>query len=272
MDFLRNTVAFGMLLALISPAARAGDNAPWPVVRAGGASSAHGERRTGELPNTYGTIPISYVQVSSEGFRALDSSTPFAATDPRIGSPTNSFIWGTTVNTDAVFVASLSLPSGAKLVYLELDLCDTNSTWSGDVQGTLFQCAFGGDNCTSVPFLATGFFEGCGTNLNEDISGSNITVNNYLNHYFLLAQTFVGDNSNGIGGMIVGYTLQVSPPPGSATFLDVPTSSPIFRFVEALVASGITAGCDATHYCPGNPITRGQMAVFLATALGLQWQ
>jgi hypothetical protein len=25
-------------------------------------------------------------------------------------------------------------------------------------------------------------------------------------------------------------------------------------------------------YCPDNPVTRGQMAVFLATALGLHWK
>lgn len=34
--------------------------------------------------------------------------------------------------------------------------------------------------------------------------------------------------------------------------------------------SGITAGC-GTGYCPDNPVTRGQMAVFLTKALGLYW-
>jgi len=63
----------------------------------------------------------------------------------------------------------------------------------------------------------------------------------------------------------------VSPPPGSADFLDVPTSSPQFQFIEALYHSGITAGCGGGNYCPNNPLTRGQMAVFLAKALGLHW-
>jgi hypothetical protein len=65
---------------------------------------------------------------------------------------------------------------------------------------------------------------------------------------------------------------QVSPAPALATFPnDVPTGHPLFRFVEALAASGVTGGCGGGTYCPDAPITRGQMAVFLAAALGLQW-
>ena len=41
--------------------------------------------------------------------------------------------------------------------------------------------------------------------------------------------------------------------------------------VEALAASGITAGCGGGDYCPGATLTRRQMAVFLAKALGLNW-
>ena len=63
----------------------------------------------------------------------------------------------------------------------------------------------------------------------------------------------------------------VSPPPASADFGDVPTSSPQFQFIEALYQSGITAGCGGGNYCPNSPLTRGQMAVFLAKALGLHW-
>ena len=74
--------------------------------------------------------------------------------------------------------------------------------------------------------------------------------------------------------MIVGYVLQVSPAPGTASFNDVPTSHPFFQFIEALSQAGVTGGCQANPplYCPDAPLTRGQMAVFLAKALGLQWQ
>jgi S-layer homology domain len=58
-----------------------------------------------------------------------------------------------------------------------------------------------------------------------------------------------------------------------ADFNDVPTSHPFFQFIEALYHAGITGGCQTAPpmYCPDAPLTRGQMAVFLAKGLGLQW-
>jgi hypothetical protein len=75
----------------------------------------------------------------------------------------------------------------------------------------------------------------------------------------------------GIGGVRIIWQRQVSPAPGSATFNDVPTTDPAFQHIEALVASGITAGCGGGNYCPDASLTRRQMAVFLAKALGLHW-
>jgi len=71
----------------------------------------------------------------------------------------------------------------------------------------------------------------------------------------------------------VVWTRQVSPPPATATFNDVPTDHRFFQFVEALAESGITGGCNAAPplFCPDDPLTRGQMAAFLAKGLGLQW-
>jgi hypothetical protein len=81
----------------------------------------------------------------------------------------------------------------------------------------------------------------------------------------------VNDPELELGGVRAAWNRQVSPAPGVATFTDVPTSHPQFQFIEALVAAGITAGCGGGNYCPTNPLTRGQMAVFLAKALGLHW-
>ena len=75
----------------------------------------------------------------------------------------------------------------------------------------------------------------------------------------------------GLYNITIRYRLQVSPAPGVATFNDVPTGHPFFQFVEALAASGITAGCGGGNFCPDQPLTRGQMAVFLAKALGLHF-
>jgi hypothetical protein len=39
--------------------------------------------------------------------------------------------------------------------------------------------------------------------------------------------------------------------------------------IEAIYKAGITTGCDLNHYCPNDPVTRGQMATFLARTAGL---
>jgi hypothetical protein len=58
-----------------------------------------------------------------------------------------------------------------------------------------------------------------------------------------------------------------APPPATGTvFPDVPANSFAAAWVEALAAEGITGGCGGGNYCPGNPVTRQQMAVFLLKA------
>ncbi len=61
----------------------------------------------------------------------------------------------------------------------------------------------------------------------------------------------------------------VPPPCVTPTFGDVPCSSGFSRWVDELALRGITAGCGGGNYCPDNPVTRGQMAVFLVTTFGL---
>ena len=65
------------------------------------------------------------------------------------------------------------------------------------------------------------------------------------------------------------------PPEATGMFDDVPVTGPAahpFRnWIEQLAREGITAGCSASpaRYCPDTPVTRGQMAVFLARAFNL---
>ena len=92
-----------------------------------------------------------------------------------------------------------------------------------------------------------------------------------LVRYRLLAITPPYTGGTRIRMAVVFWKRQVSPAPQTATFNDVPVNDPAFQFVEALVASGITVGCGAGNYCPEAPLTRRQMAVFLAKALGLHW-
>jgi hypothetical protein len=50
---------------------------------------------------------------------------------------------------------------------------------------------------------------------------------------------------------------------GSEIYNDVPASSPFCPFIEELSRRGITGGCAPGLFCPGDPVTRQQMAVFL---------
>jgi S-layer homology domain len=63
-----------------------------------------------------------------------------------------------------------------------------------------------------------------------------------------------------------------TPPACSGTvFGDVPCPGGAFvDWINQLHSEGITGGCGGGDYCPGSSITRGQMAVFLTRAFGLQ--
>ncbi len=59
---------------------------------------------------------------------------------------------------------------------------------------------------------------------------------------------------------------------GTGIFKDAacsPTPAFAVDWIEQLSRDGITAGCGGGNYCPGSPVTRAQMAVFLAKAFGL---
>jgi hypothetical protein len=222
---------------------------------------------------TYGTSTVSYLRVPAVAFLPFDSDLAYSGT---FGAR-----WGTTG--PSVFYAPLSLPQGARIVSLDLDFTDTNATQA--LTGNLTVCDRFGTNCTFHPAQAAGpadcnfagficsgdaFAGGAGTET-ADLTPDDLTVDNVGNSYFLRFDTIPTDGSVRGAGILVGYLLQVSPAPGVATFGDVPTNHPFFQYVEALAASGITAGCGSGNFCPDNPLTRGQMAVFLSIALGLQW-
>ena len=57
-----------------------------------------------------------------------------------------------------------------------------------------------------------------------------------------------------------------APPPCTGVFPDVACPSTFADWIEQLAAEGITGGCGGGNYCPDNPVTRQQMAVFLLKA------
>jgi hypothetical protein len=59
------------------------------------------------------------------------------------------------------------------------------------------------------------------------------------------------------------------PPPATGVFADAPTTHWAAAWIEQLATEGITGGCGNNNYCPGSPVTRGQMAVFLVKNFNL---
>jgi hypothetical protein len=51
--------------------------------------------------------------------------------------------------------------------------------------------------------------------------------------------------------------------PASPYFTDVGTNHPYFPWIQKMEQLGITSGCGPATYCPDDPVTRGQMAVFI---------
>ena len=213
---------------------------------------------------------------SVESLYVVDSSELYPLAPGNHYAVFNGWLRYSTALAGLAFIAPLHLPSGAQITSLRLDYYDASP--AGRALGLLVKCDYRGQNCSFISGEA-----GCGTTICSDtagadgygtvvtpVSGSG-TVDNFANRYYLAAGNDVTDGSVAISQFVVGYVLQVSPAPDLATFADVPTSHPFFQFVEALAASGITGGCGGGNYCPDAPLTRGQMAVFLAKALGLEF-
>jgi hypothetical protein len=60
------------------------------------------------------------------------------------------------------------------------------------------------------------------------------------------------------------------PSVGASTgFADVSVNHWAAAWIKQLAAEGITGGCGSGNYCPGRPVTRAEMAIFLVKVFGL---
>jgi S-layer homology domain len=81
---------------------------------------------------------------------------------------------------------------------------------------------------------------------------------------------FAQGTTRGEMTVALAQALAINNPPacvaGQEMFDDVPASSPFCPFIEELSRRGVTGGCGSGNFCPGDPVTRQQMAVFLVKA------
>jgi S-layer homology domain len=237
--------------------AQAGSGAGEPVLAA-----VEHELRAPE----WGTVGRSAVVKSALDFVPPDSSITYGDFNAggvfRFQTSAVAFDWW----------GGVDLPNGAIIDRVEFHACDTTATGRfvfGLARFTL--PGQGGANVT--PTGSTGLPETPGCAVFSLLPSAPPVVVNSATETYAFFFTFQGDFSTAIkaGSMRVVYRLQVSPIPLTETFSDVPVGHPQHRFVEALAAAGITGGCGGGLYCPDASLTRGQMAVFLAVALGLHF-
>lgn len=256
--------------------------------------------RAAEAPE--GTLITDPATLASLGFRAdatvylapgvsLNANTPppqnYGSTDPiQITHAGNDFqgrvstyAYDTAFGArDVVFVggdtfvdAAVNLPSGALWESTRFWVSDINA--AQDIGFFLFKSCLpaGGPGTPVQTQLGTGTSTGATGNQSIVVGVTPVqTVDN--NGCLYWARARFGAAGLGLMKARTQYRLQVSAAPATATFPnDVPTTHPFFRFVEAMAKSGLTGGCGAGSFCPDSPVTRGQLSVFLAVALGLHF-
>src|ERR1700730_2184176 len=161
-------------------------------------------------PETYGTSSKSWYVLSSRDFHPLDSSVTFS-----IDGNDRSAIFCTGGGCD--FDAAIHLPNGALLTEIEYQVCDTNAV--ADIFANLWTKSRTGTFTFLSSLQVTSGALGC--QLVTHTYAPPVQIDNNANTYGLELLLSVWDNSNQIIAARIGYKLQVSPAPGTATFSDV---------------------------------------------------
>jgi hypothetical protein len=219
-----------------------------------------------------GTAEEAAASLGSFGLLSQDHWMGATEFVPRSGGTMtyNSFYYWNTSNSQ--MEGQVLLPAGARVTILECFFRDADPT-DGTIGFWRQSYNYATDspsvtNVTTVSSSGTGGYQKPFQTIDETIRYRNGDLRNI----YTLIWTAAASNPNlTFRGCRFFWNRQVTPAPAAASFTDVPTTHPQFRFVEAMVAAGITGGCGTGIFCPDANLTRGQMAVFLSAALGLHW-
>ncbi len=221
-----------------------------------------------QQPDDYGILTINHTAVMGRAFVPEDAAfKPSHSGSAALVCEDGAYGWA---------VAQLELPDGVQFFGVRAWGYDTHA--SGNVFLQLYedcQSDFAASAITSTSL--TSFYVTSGSGGNQStysaVNGGPVTIDNSSCVYrmMLLLDVPCRGDALRLQKVRAEWRRQLSPAPATATFADVQTGHPFFQYVEALADSGITAGCGGGNYCPDAPVTRGQMAVFLAKALGLHW-
>ena len=210
---------------------------------------------TRSRPKAYGTGDYTITVVPAISFLPASEGQAYS-TSGSLGrsGPTNSVV---------NFYASIDLPAGAVVDYIGLN----SMTDAPNAIGVaMYRRHENGFVETLGAFGST--VHGWGTDYNSSPLARLLAIVNLP----IILHVQQGDfpTPQFFGHVEVWWKREVIDP-FTVSFGDVPVDHPFRKFIGALAASGITVGCGSGNFCPDQPVTRGQMAVFLAKALGLHW-
>jgi hypothetical protein len=212
-----------------------------------------------DRPQAFGIDDYTVTTISATSFTP-NSNTMFFSTSGSLGR------FGE-LNGLAQFYVGVDLPGGAIIDFVGLN---SNTDVEASIHADLVHRSKAG--ATDILGTATSATHAGGWDTDFNPTALGYQWNGQSGEALALkVQIEPEPTSQFFGWVEIWWHRSVSPAPATATFTDVPTDHLFFQYIEALAASGITGGCGPGIYCPDAPLTRGQMAVFLAKALGLHW-
>ncbi len=213
------------------------------------------------LAQSYG-LGDQILSLGYAAFRPQVSGTVFTQQN-------DGYLYGTSSN-GATYVASVQLPQGAYIVAMCVYANVTDASQPVTALLNRSRLVAGGQSpqWANIQSATDDIPIGYGT-VCANVSHAFHDIDGDYNTAYDLEVNAGG--TSGFGGVRLAWRRAISPPPASPTFADVQPGDFGFLQIEALVASGVTGGCGGGNYCPNANVTRAQMAIFLAKALGLYW-
>src|SRR5687767_12987306 len=223
-------------------------------------------------PSAPGTAEEALASFGAFGLLSQDHFMGATQFVPRSGGNMtyNSFFYWNTSNSQ--MEGQVELPAGARVTIVECFIRDADAAADGSI-GFWRQSYNYATDTPSVTNITTVTSTGAAGYQKPFVTLATPETIKYrdgdLRNIYTLIWNAPASNPNvTLRSCRFFWNRQVTPAPATASFADVPVGSSLHRF-EALAASGVTGGCGGGNYCPNDPLTRGQMAVFLSAALGL---
>lgn len=217
---------------------------------------------------SYGITNTDYMTITAAEFRPIHPSYLYLIDFSKLMM--------TNTGGGNIFVAPVSMPSGALVIGLELAGCDLFT--DDNIEAVLGRVE---EPNGPVEIMAELFTDGTasspgdGCNFWLDASVVTPTIDNLTYSYYVLVAfgTYTAPYTSDLKLRAVRlfWRRQVQASDGSPAFSDVPGGNAYRKYVEAATALGIMSPCAAGLFCPDNPVTRAQLALALAKALGLDY-